>query len=59
MKKARDLGRNDQANEFAESLLDDLKPYEYRNMPTEGFFLATIVKIVTDLNYRIAVVITE
>jgi hypothetical protein len=38
MKKARDLGRNDQANEFAESLLDDLKPYEYRNMPTEGFF---------------------
>jgi hypothetical protein len=31
MKKARDLGRDDQADNFADSLIDDLKPYEYGN----------------------------
>ena len=31
MKKARDLGRDDQAAEFADSLINDFKPYEYGN----------------------------
>lgn len=29
MKKARDLGRDDQADNFGDSLKDDLKAYEY------------------------------
>ena len=39
MKKAWDLGRYDQAAEFAESLKDDLYPYEYNDhYDPEGFF---------------------